>query len=96
MTSSSYFETAPSLIKKPAGSNQAAPAARANIRLLLLPSGPDKIHSMTPHGTQSSSPTDWMIIAQGGPKCKLFFIRAHETGRCNPSDAPQAVDKRRH
>ena len=43
---------------RPAGSNQAAPAARANIRLLLLPSGPDKIHSMTPHGTQSSSPTD--------------------------------------
>jgi len=46
------------LIKKPAGSNQAAPAALVNFRLLLLPSGPDKIHGMTPHGTQSSSPTD--------------------------------------
>ena len=50
-------------IKKPVGSNQATPAARANFCLLLLPSGPDKIHSMTPHGTQSSSPTDLIIIS---------------------------------
>ena len=56
---------------RPVGSNQAAPAARANFRLLLLPSDPDKIHGMVPHGTQSSSPTDWIIIAQ------LF-------GKCNP------------
>ena len=58
---------------RPMGSNQAAPAALAKIRLLLLPSGPDKIHGMTPHGTQSSSPTDWMIIAHRPRKCKRFF-----------------------
>ena len=50
--------------EKPAGSDRAAPAAHANFCLLLLPSGPDKIHSMTPHGTQSSSPTDFDIIPQ--------------------------------
>ena len=42
----------------PTDSNQAAPAALANFRLLLLPSDPDKIHGMTPHGTQSSSSAD--------------------------------------
>ncbi len=49
-------------MQKPAGSNRASPAARVKIRLLLLPFGPDKIHSMTPHGTQLSSPTSQIII----------------------------------
>lgn len=64
-------------IKKPAGSNQAAPAALVNFRLLLLPSGPDKIHSMTPHGTQSSSPTDRFSIPHPSRHCKLFFSQSH-------------------
>ena len=49
--------------KKPVDSNRVLPAARAKFRLMLLPSGPDMIHSMTPHGTQLSSPTGLMIIA---------------------------------
>ena len=65
---------------KPAGSNQAAPAALVNFRLLLLPSGPDKIHGMTPHGTQSSSPTDRASIPYPNAHCKLFFQTCHGDG----------------
>ena len=57
-------------IKKPANSDQAAPAAHVNFRLLLLPSDPDKIHGMTPHGTQSSSLADPYIITRSGKKYK--------------------------
>lgn len=49
--------------KKSTGLEPGNLAAHTNFRLLLLPSGPDKIHSMTPHGTQPSSPTDLNIIA---------------------------------
>ncbi len=47
---------------------------------MLLPSGPDKIHSMTPHGTQSSSPTDKASIPYPNAHCKLFFQTCHGDG----------------
>lgn len=56
--------------KKPADSNQAIPAALAKFCLLLLPSDPDKFHSMTPHGTQLSSPADLNSIPCSEAKCK--------------------------
>lgn len=42
-----------SLEKNPYGLGLSIPAAHAKFRLLLLPSGPDKFHGMTPHGTQT-------------------------------------------
>ena len=86
-----FLPAAPQKQKKPAGSNRAAPAARANFCLLLLPFDPDKIHSMTPHRTQSSSPTCLIIIPQlpperkprafdGAPKVTAAYQRLVEVG----------------
>lgn len=73
--------------KKPMGSNQAAPAARANIRLLLLPSGPDKVHTLALHEFHPSSHSTgilYSICAQiATPFCK--FGRIVFTPRSAPS-----------
>ena len=75
MTKRAIFKGLRVLIQsRPTGSDQAAPAALANFRLLLLPSDPDKIHGMTPHGTQSSSPVDQMILSHITGKCKHFLL----------------------
>ena len=45
-------------------------AARVKICLLLLPSGPDKIHSMTPHETQPFPYGTKVIIPHPAAFCK--------------------------
>ena len=77
--------------ENPTDSDQAYPAARANFCLVLLPSGPDTIRSMTPHGTRSSSPVEQRIVYHKARKnASAFSARAAHPRKMAKGGAVQA------
>ena len=66
--------------KNPPGLEPSIPAARAKFALLLLPSGPDKVHGMTPHGAQTViARVDKAHYSIPGPVWQGFFRRFTRT-----------------
>ena len=78
-------------VTQAASSTQVALGRPEQIRLLLLPSGPDRVHGSPSHRTQVSSPLIWGSSPQDTPSKKAFGPPVADLGLQGTASAPPST-----